>query len=420
MVEHQTNTRRTGFHPTPLSPMERDTCRALGIRLQEDLRALIDLLPEHKQTSYGLSRAIGVDRSICQRVIAAVRSVGPSAGLDVLDRLPGVEGLIKFVEGAGRALGDAREVRGAAAAVEQLSRAIDDLSGSHARLRTRLRTPPSNGSDFDDPDWEIRRRAYIALSALTRSCCDAEVILCMTRPCPDDEGSIEHASAKALVGYRSQPGATAEVVTFYHSGEKDGSEHEDLQIAPLETDRAGLLVGESAVTELCTKPLPVVTSRGPKGMAVDVIDPTVTNQPIDFVVARRTSPVSHPRLHQDKVLSHGARIKTPTRRLVFDSFVHRSIASASIPAIAVSHWHPTLLTEPRKCWYERLPGSPRIGLLGAASKAHGSSAWAKHARLIELMFGRLGWPPEEFLTFRVDIEFPIWGAVYVQYFDFEI
>lgn len=153
-------------------------------------------------------------------------------------------------------------------------------------------------------------------------------------------------------------------------------------------------------------------------MAVDVIDPSVTNQAIDLVVSRRTSPVSHPRLHREKVLAHGARVRIPTKRLVFDSLVHRSIAASSVPGITVNHWHPALLAEPRKCWYERLPGSPTIELLGSADQARGSSAWGSHARLCTLLLEQLGWAPQDFLVYRVDVEYPIWSAMYVKYFDF--
>lgn len=405
----------------PLSADEAERGEQIGRRLREEVRALVEQLPPHLRQSYALSRELNVDRSICQKVLTALKVSGSSPGLAVLDRMPGTEGLSTFVDAFRAVVRDARFLEAARVPVEQLQRFLRDTSGSHARLRARINSTvvADAGTSETTEISDIRERLFADMAETMRCQTDLLSIVTMTRPLPDDAHQIEHASAKALIGYRSRAGARPLVESLVHSGERCESEHQTLSFVPLPNSHTDGPPPQILIEELSSQPLPIVTSRGPRNMAIEAIDPSVSSKPIDLVVARRTTPVSHPVLHQDKALSICARIKTPTRRLVFDSYVHRSIAIATLPDVGTYSWDPSILTSPRKSWYERLPGSPRLELLGPGIERAATPAWDRQEELTKLMFDRLGWPAEDFVGYRTEVAYPLWGSACMMIFDFE-
>src|SRR5205085_9859096 len=70
----------------------------VGRRLQRSFAELLRAIPAPVDGASALSRWLGVDRSICQRLIMGVRDA--QDGLGVLERFPGVRGLEQLVAAA--------------------------------------------------------------------------------------------------------------------------------------------------------------------------------------------------------------------------------------------------------------------------------------------------------------------------------
>lgn len=377
---------------------------------------LVDKLPPHQRQSYGMSRTLGVDRSVCQRVVTALKATGQRPGLEVLARVPGIDGLTSFI-GAFRDRGlPVAAIDAATAAAEQVHALIKDVSGSHARLRARINaTLTAAGTESDSKD-EVESRRRMCADA-TRICGVHTRVLAYAgcvRPLPNDPTSVEFAMAKGLIGYSARPGGMALYEILLHSG----------NLSPMAQERQGNASSppsfvHTLVPELSTQPLPMVTGPGPGGNTIELIDASRSSELLDVVVTKRSPALPHPATHEDRVLTSALRIKVPTNRLIFDTYVHRSIAAAAKPAAGAYLWNHMLLSDPRKCWYDRLPGMVRLEVLPDSAQSASTLAWPHHRRMTELLFDELAWPRDEFIGYRIDIEFPVWGSVYAVYFDFD-
>lgn len=381
-----------------------------------------------------MSRELGVDRSICQRVLSAISATGPGVGLGMVDKMPGVEGLKRFVKAFQDRGVDGRIVEAATAAVEQTRALIRETSGSHAKLRARVHATLALGfRDVETNDeLDARRRMYSDAMLLSGSGSEALTVVTLTRPVPDDPGKIEFAAGKATIGFRQRPGGMTLVETFTHDGDRQQTQGGEFCFEALTDTRArdwgggaggvgAVPVGSSLIGELCSNPLPIATSRsgGAEGLLVEAFDPSETGRAIDVVVARRASPVSHPAHHETKLLTNAARVKTPTKHLVIDSYVHKSIAAVTKPTPGAYFWQPTLLNDPRTLWYERIPGVIRLELLGAGDRDIATHAWKHHSRMTRILSERLGWSLDEYVGYRIEVRYPVWGAVYLIYFMFD-
>ena len=77
-------------------------------------------------------------------------------------------------------------------------------------------------------------------------------------------------------------------------------------------------------------------------------------------------------------------------------------------------WGPKMTAAHR--WAHRLPGTPRLELLGAGLRSAPTSASTLHAEMTEYAFAELEWNPMEFIGFRCEVSFPVWRAGYFMTF----
>jgi hypothetical protein len=107
----------------------------------------------------------------------------------------------------------------------------------------------------------------------------------------------------------------------------------------------------------------------------------------------------------------------PTRRLVFEVFLHRDIARRCIPGIQVHLWQPDQRAGMSR-WSTQFPGGPRLEVLSAGPAAAATAAYPRHADLLGDVLGQVGWDAHDFVGYRCDTTYPVWRAAYVMLFDF--
>jgi hypothetical protein len=60
----------------------------------------------------------------------------------------------------------------------------------------------------------------------------------------------------------------------------------------------------------------------------------------------------------------------------------------------------------------------RLELLGRGLTNAATDHWTRHAEATGWMFERLGLDPGEFSGYRLEVEFPVWDADYVIWFEY--
>ncbi len=405
--------------PKPLGPLseeDRQRVRAVLDRLAAELRLVLTRFGPDARSARGLAGRLGLDVAVCQRVLAGASESGPDS--QRLQQLPGCDGVGNFINAAIVGAG-ARSARGAAAALTQYRALIQDLGGSHANLVRRLRATEvaADPSTLDGAERVLRARRDVlrGISEVLGYSSDLATFIGVLRPTPERSDLIEGASVRGFHGLRTQ-GRRVCLTTQATQLRRDASDlAAEVRWSPLGDATGG---AEGLVTEFSTKPAPMTSLVSEDGVLRQVIDPAQVppGSPVDVVLGRRYTGDLNPQHTPDRTWSQILRCRHPSERMVFDTFIHRSMIGRAVPAVGAYYWHPTLPSDPRANWQDRLPGSPRTEIIPGPLDA-GSTAWSGHGALVAWLFRALGWPADEFVGFRCDERYPIWGAAYYITFD---
>lgn len=385
----------------------------VATRLHAELHRVVAGLPEHARGASGMARHVGVLRATCQRVVAAIQEPAPSPA--VLGRLPGAEGLRQFLEGLRRSGASETDVAAAESAVEQFARLIDELGGSQTRLAERVAMSGTAPQEREALGGVTSREdLFESAVRITGRRCEVALSIYIFRPAPGDPASLERALGKAMIGHGSLPGAMPMVLS---SGDTLASEEDAVRLLNDRSPKGR--TPEAILRPFTTQPLPTVTSRGTKGKLLQVIDPEALaeGQTVDVVTALRGShPMFDPASGKATLDAVWSLVNCPSRRLVLDVYLHRDMERDYRPSLDCQIWNPGLdLGDDR--WVTRVPGHPRLELLGPGLEQAACESYPRHAELTRYLFERVGWHAGEFEGFRCEVPYPVWRAGYCMVFE---
>ncbi len=391
-------------------------------RLHAELRGLIAHLAPEDRGASAMSRALGVERTTCQRVGSAVAGAYP--GCKLLGALPGVRGLSQFVEGMRDAGVEASAADSAEAAVESFQRLIRDLGGSQTRLVKRLASVgvvQSKNETIESEEGEsaVRRRLFESGRQLCGQHSEVSLATFVFRPTPGREDRIDMAQLRGFLGHRMSPQAMPFSVQWWVAPEEAAREPMDERYHTLDRDPIQGRSQGVLLEEFSSSPLPTITSRGPSDQRVVLIDPSSNGDPFDVVTANlvegaQTHPAhDSPPMHEVWVLG-----RFPAKVLLFDVLLHRSMARACIPGVGRYVISPSLNESMDRRWLDRFPGGPRLQLVDAGLERAENPCYPRYEELLAHLFGRLGWSASEFVGYRCEVEYPQWGAGYCMSFDY--
>lgn len=402
---------------SPLTPEERHRAQTVARRLRAEFRRLLAALPAATAGASGLARALNTDRATCQRLLFALR-VEPDA--QILLHLPGVQGLRQFVNAARAAGAPDQDAAAADAAIDQFDALISSLAGSRARLAARLRATTHTDPANDPITERARRQVFTGAAEVTGRASDVNVTIYIYRPTPGDPATFDRLMATGVIGHTARPDAVPLVISTGRRASPDDPAA-PVPYATLDQRPATGRTPGAVLEEFSTSPPPAVTARGPGDQLLQIIDPAATagGRPIDLVVALRSDRAGpHPALDKPPVQEVWTLMHYPARALLFDVFLHRTLARACIPSLAMHLWRPNLETGMGDRWYTQLPSAPTLQLLGPGLARSPTPLFPRHAELTAHLFDRAGWPAAEFIGFRCALTYPLWRAGYCMTFDF--
>ena len=413
-----------------------DTMWRVAERLQGEFRTLIRAFPLDARTIGGMSRWLGVTKPICQRLLRAVRHRGD--GVTALSFFPGVRGLHQFLQAAQEQGCDPGLVAASSAAVDRYAVLIDEHGGSQARLLAALESignvTTQDAAAAPDRMLEARMSAFEGLRLVTRREFDTQVAVFLYRPCDDDPARIDCVTAMGMIGIRRSPGSLPICpVNRFSYGTREEIDKAEIHVAELGMGPVAAGAPVSVLAEFCSKPLPAVVAREEAGQIPVLIDPdSASRDPLDVVLGTRFPRIRHPALGEIKVQDCSLVSEGPARHLLMSIHLHRSLAQASIPSLGCfaqgnrgpvatpdtgEHGvSPTNLASQR--WFDRLPDHPQLEHLGLGLEQTGSTAYPRITALIGHLCSSQGWDPGEFVGYRCEVDYPVWGVQYLMSFDF--
>lgn len=403
----------------PLVAEELERLETVARRVHEELREVVRALPGSGASQ--LSRELGVERTTCQRVVQAVTVAFAGAGL--VGKLPGVKGLRQFLAASREAGAEASLVDGAEAAVDALETLMHDLGGSQSRLVRRLEASGGTLAAADllvevEREGPIRERLFEAGTQLTGQFSDLSLATFVFRPSPGQPQLIDMGQLRGFFGHHMRRDAMPFSVHWWlHAAEEAGDESfRTLDREPLRGRSAGIVL-----EQFSSRPLPQITSRGPRDRRVMVIDPSSLEEgsAFDVVTAGRTD-AGQPHPAHDTPPRHEVWVlgRFPARVLLFDVFLHRSMARQCIPSVGRYVITPSLSETMDRRWLDRFSGGPTLQLLepGLGQVAH--RAYPRYRQLLQHFFDRLDWDPADYVGYRCEAVYPQWGAGYCMTFDY--
>jgi hypothetical protein len=386
------------------------------MRIRSELVRLIRALPADSRSVRTMAAWLDVDRNTCQRVISATHA--DASGCEAFVRLPGLKPLRHLVSQAQKRGVAPEHLDSLTIALDRMAQMLDELDESHVRLKARVEASLSSGAaQHDRGEMDIRRALFEDHARLLQRRLRSHSLITAVSPHRDDPTKLEQAWVRGLLGLRMERGAlplplgTASTDREQHADEPAATFDPLSRFAKPGSRNSGLVAG------LCSSPMPTLTTRGPAGSQVLVIDPATTDfesEP-DVAIATRISHVAHP---GNETFHTSAVMLTPTTRMVFDVYLHRSLARASVPACGVFQYTMAFSTDMDENWPFRLPGQYRLELLGRGLQNAASDSWSRHADAAAHLFNQTGWPAEDFIGHRMQVDFPMWGSTLCQWFDF--
>ena len=391
----------------PLSQGEVSEGHGVGERLRAEIIAALRKTDLAGETALGLSRCLNLNRNIVQRIMA-----GLGAGLSPLQALakfPGAEGMMLFARALNERSPRPSKRSPLIAAAESYEHFLQRMGGSQASLIKRIeRTAPSRQDQGSVDTTPARKRLYESAAELLGYSIDTLVSIAAVRPIPDSPRFIEGLDIVGSIGIRAQTSNVTIVASAFGNSE--------LKYTPL---AGGHPAGLTVMEEFSSTPLPLSSVEYGSGKTRTVVEfRTDAPAPSDYVLGYKWRPDVHPLFQTEPEWFNSMALHRPTRRLIFDVYMHRSMAIQCVPAFAPFLWNPSLAGNPSAQWNSRLPGRFPIELLGSGLGNVASNAWHSHSRLVRRAFELAGWDPQEFVGYRCDVPYPIWGSVFYMTFDF--
>lgn len=397
---------------SPLTHDEWAIVDRAGVRLGSELRLAIGALPlEARANARLLARALGLDLALCQSVLDALHAL--SDGLKTAALLPGKVATLRFVRGLERKLG--RKIETLAVAAEQYAMIVDSLATTNAAATARLEATlkdPTPAMDHARRWHATRQASFEALCKVADAWSDSIVDVSLLQIDGTDPNLMMETSVTSQRGLRTRGMGYPISSKAWLTG-RDSSEFHPQEGTVRDQSRPLL------VKEFSTYPLPIMSSRDEGGGNLSLIDISLdsTLESVDVAQERVASRVPVPN-DEDPLWSGALSSRIPARRLVSTYFLPRSMAERSIVSGAGYFWTPALSGDPARHWHEQLAGVPSVERLGSDLSRAAHPDVPKLGRMSEYLFARCGVSPEEYAGFRLDVEYPVWGAVYYITFDF--
>lgn len=395
-----------------LSHSERRMVERAGVRLGSELRIAINDLPvEMRANARVLARSLSLDVHLCQSVLDAVHSIGD--GMRTAAALSGKVAASRFVRALEYRLG--RRIEALEIALEQHAEAMGTVGATPAialsRIEESLRSNSMVSNQVDE-GREDRRASFEAVSRFTNTWADLVCDVRLLQRDAANSGLMVETALTSLIGLRTRGVGYPIASQSWQMGREPGEVVSQSGVA--REPRLPLLV-----REFSTYPLPIVSSRQVDTGNMSLIDVRLDESldKVDVAQERVASRLPVPS-DADPLWSCAISARTPVRRLIATYLMPRAMAEHAEVTAAGYFWHAALTGDPARHWHERLPGTPSPEYLGIGLDRIGHASLPSMKRMAEYLFERCGVSSKEYAVYRLDVEYPVWGALYYLTFDF--
>jgi hypothetical protein len=376
-----------------------------------ETRALVGLGPG--ATGAKIRAVLNVDRGTAQRLARASRMA--TSGVADLEQMPGTAAWERVVAGVERSLGESHaHAQRLAYAVSKFAESLEMFGGSlaaAARALRERRPPEGRGAAGQRA---IGRSLSDAFAAMMGYCVDVRLSILAYRPNPQSPELLDEAMLQSLQGCSGTSGSHPIVLRRFRT--TDGS-----RLSPSAT--SGDARGISLLRAGTSVPPPEMLSTGDEHSQVVMLDPAWADRTdrlsvTSLVVDRAAGPM--PWASPPPVLEVETLNRYPSRRLLLLYLVHRDVDLGGTATFGA--FGDRRIDGLGRPWFDRLPEHATLVRNTDSWSTCFHEASPAFSDIVREMFERLGWDPEPFVGYQVQVDSPVPLARYVfqmQWFDRE-
>jgi hypothetical protein len=370
-------------------------------RLQEVLNAAVESLEEYPRKSTDLARLLGLERNVAWKLFRLIheRDVFVAARF-----VPGAASMATFVTGAAAAGVPEALLTRVAEATERYESVVRRHAGDRASADIML-----GGKSGEAAELALRRSAYRSMSFLAGVQAEAQLQTFIMAPSADGK-MVDGVSVNGFVGLtRVRPGAPVVIGRAMRTDDR-GAVLSSGKEEPIEEPRDETEV-VSLLHEFCSMPLPKFRRQpGERGFVENELEegPVGRTGAITFMAGTIVRGVGNRYRSADQTtMDVVARVRTPSALLVCDVLVKRGLVLPESQRAGVygDLFGLALLRWAGRERY-RLASVHRVEHLGTGPASAHTPDIPRYTRMLEYVFGRIGWNGEEFDVYRTRIEFP--------------
>jgi len=408
-----------------LGPRDIAVAERVAGRLRAELRSVLASLPPDVRGASALARHLEIERTTCQRLVSALDQ---APGVELLVRLPGLEGLRALLDALRRVAIEAEDLAACESAVEEFAQFLKRVGRSKAALgrilfaaaEPHVAQRESRRSTLRS-HLEQRQAFHEAAAELAGRWSDLQSAVWCIGPSVDDPSQRVTVYLCGFIGHESRSVAMPLVVAQFGDLSREHDERAPAHFATsLDEREVGGASPNVLLEQFSSSPRPRITARQRASRVEYCVDTDDEHArgPFDFVLASRVSAFDSPTHRMDPPLLEIWSLSSyPARHLVFDVFLHRDLVRTSIPSLSTHAWTSSL-TAQRDRWSTRVPNPPRLQVLGTGRAAAACDAYPRQVELVGHALDSQGWRDQDFVGFRCEQSFPLWRIGYCMQFDF--
>ena len=369
----------------------------LGAAALKALGSVMDAIPGRPSRPQELARALGINKVFCSRLVGALRSSEPLAGVHAL---PGTAPLRSFLAAAEQTGVAPKITAHAGESVERLDVFIRKEFGARSNLRGLL------SAHVPDAHEELlstsKQAAFRGMAGIHGLELEAVLVTFLVHPSPHKPGWCDTAVINASYGLRrSRPNASYSFTLRRLGRDQDERLAEVLLpefCAPEGVELAAKHEGE------CVRQTLLGSDFG-RRHTTDIVTTELyeANQPID--------PAAE---HEPPTRWFYATVSHPSRRLLFDVLVHKDVWATAAPELLIydTIMHGEVIPDDPRFAHSKLDLLEEVQPIASASRLPRCPEVPRYGELLDHVCDRHGWSRADFRGHRVRSTYPLFGSQY--------
>ena len=390
-----------------------------GEQLKSAIRNLIDQMPRKAHSIAGMAKWLDANKSTCQRMLNVMNKT--QDGLDVIQMVPGFEGINQFIECAKVKGIDEVLIQEAKKASKTFKADIAIFGRSHAQLKRRLAALKEKQQvQYSLSTAEANRKAhYDASRMMLAESSDLTFAAMIAQPNAKDDDYYQEFAIVSRQGVSVQKQARP-FMQYYSQDDlpfvsEPNVSLENVQV--LEKFDLGIVEQFSSVD---LKEAYSGYSHTSSSLVFSNMDSS--EKPFDATfIFNDPKDAKNPLKGHFKTTTHSISIKIPTKRLVMLVFLHKDFDRRS--SVNVGCYPYSLQVEREshtydEIWNDRFPEFPDLAIINSVTSLTEMTEVSNADEMIEYLFDYAQVSRDDYVCYMIDVNYPIWSTTYRMYFEY--